>query len=72
MRHLNKKSRAISASAAQRRKPSYGQPNFFQQNKVLFEHNREELPENDFLHIRNNMENKHAMEESKGRSTSHN
>ena len=29
VRNLNKQSRAVSASAAQRRKPSYGQPNFF-------------------------------------------
>ena len=29
VRNLNKQSRAVSASVAQRRKPSYGQPNFF-------------------------------------------
>jgi len=29
VRNLNAQSRAVSASAAQRRKPSYGQPNFF-------------------------------------------
>ena len=32
VKKLNSNTRAVSASAGQRRKPSYGQPNFFQQN----------------------------------------
>ena len=30
VKKLNSNTRAVSASAGQRRKPSYGQPNFFQ------------------------------------------
>ena len=69
VRSINKANRAVSASAAQRRKPSYGQPNFFQQNSQLIE-NEQELSQDEFLHIRNNMENKHQMKESMGRSSS--
>ena len=71
MRSINKANRAVSASAAQRRKPSHGQLNFFQQNSQLLE-NENELNQDEFLHIRNNMENKHQFKESMGRSTSQN
>ena len=43
-------SRAKSASAAQRRKPSFGQKNFWEQNPTLLQD--EELAEDDYIGIR--------------------
>ena len=48
VRNLNKKSqRAVSASAACRRKPSYGQQNFWQKNNSLIQDSDAE--EDDYL-----------------------
>ncbi len=60
VRTLNQKSRAVSASAAQRRKPSYGQQNFWQKNTSLL--NESDLEEDEYNMLRgagNNGENKH-------------
>lgn len=44
------KNRAVSASAAQRRKPPYGQPNFWERNQRLLEES--DIDEQEYLNIR--------------------
>jgi len=65
---INRASRAVSASAGQRRKPSVGQKNFFEKHPNLL--GDSDIEEDDFMHLRRKAENKHAHKESMGRSNS--
>ena len=70
VKKLNKQTRAVSASAGQRRKPSYGHQNFFQKNNSLIQES--DLDEDEYLELRASASkgNKHQMKESMMRSNS--
>ena len=69
VRKLNTQSkRATSASAACRRKPSYGQPNFWQKNSTLLQDS--DIEEDEYLQLRGKQENKHIYKESMQKSGS--